>query len=441
MATDVTAGIVAALAAVWAHPGVPDQHGGPGGWAFSLLVVAGAGLWVGALAVSGSYGRRLLGTSSAQLRHVLDTALRLVAIVALLGFGIGAFPVKPVVLIAAPVASIVSAAVRCTGSRWLHSARRKGRCLQRLVVVGAPGPADDVIRHFHRTQFFQVVAVHSEQEPVSALLLASVRESQADAVMVIDPELLGPEGLRDLRWELEGTGVDLLVAPAAADVAGTRLRSWSVAGLPLIQVREPCFTGPAAWVKNGLDRLLAALGLIVALPLMTVIAATIKATSPGPVFFRQVRAGRGRVPFVLLKFRTMEADAEHRLPALVHLNEADGALFKLRSDPRVTPVGRVLRRLSLDELPQLWNVVTGHMSIVGPRPLVEEVQQHAPWVQRRLSVKPGLTGLWQVSGRTDLLWEEALRLDLQYVDNWSLAYDLAIVARTVTAVLRRQGAY
>jgi exopolysaccharide biosynthesis polyprenyl glycosylphosphotransferase len=215
-----------------------------------------------------------------------------------------------------------------------------------------------------------------------------------------------------------------------------------VDGLPLLHVEHPRLAGGARVLKEVFDRLVAALLLVVTAPLMAGLAAITKWRSPGPVLFRQVRVGKDGREFVMYKFRTMHTDAESRLADIRHLNEYDGVMFKMRRDPRVTPAGRWLRRFSLDELPQVINVLRGQMSLVGPRPpLPEEVARYHDDVRRRLAVKPGLTGLWQVSGRSDLSWEEAVRLDLRYVENWSFSLDLVILLRTLTAVCRASGAY
>ncbi len=212
--------------------------------------------------------------------------------------------------------------------------------------------------------------------------------------------------------------------------------------LSLLQVTEPKFSGATRILKGAVDRVVAALALIVLSPVLLAIAAMIKLDSRGPVFFRQTRSGVGGAPFQLVKFRSMVDDAEDLLIDLTDKNESGGVLFKIRRDPRVTRLGRILRRLSIDELPQLWNVLTGEMSLVGPRPpLPSEVEMYAEDARRRLLVKPGLTGLWQVSGRSDLSWDESVRLDLYYVENWSFVLDLTIIARTVGAVVAGRGAY
>jgi len=241
---------------------------------------------------------------------------------------------------------------------------------------------------------------------------------------------------------LEGTGVELLVAPGLMEVAGPRLHVRPFIGLPLLRVQQPEFTGARRIVKAILDRTVALIGVMILSPLLLLIALCVRFTSPGTALFRQRRVGRDGEPFTVIKFRTMVEDAESQQLSLTIEDEGAGPLFKLRKDPRVTRVGVVLRRFSLDELPQLFNVLGGSMSLVGPRPpLPTEVSTYAEHVNRRLLVKPGLTGLWQISGRSDLTWEESVRLDLRYVENWSLSLDLLILWKTVFAVVRFRGAY
>ena len=248
--------------------------------------------------------------------------------------------------------------------------------------------------------------------------------------------------MRELAWQLEETGTDLCVAPALLDVAGPRTTIRPVAGLPLLQVDHPELAGGKQVIKAVFDRAVAGLALILLAPLFAVIAVAIRLDDQGPVFFRQTRVGLDGRTFKLCKFRTMVVDAEQRLAQLEALNEGAGVLFKMRRDPRVTKVGAWLRRWSLDELPQLFNVLSGDMSLVGPRPaLPREVARYGDHMRRRLVVKPGITGLWQVSGRSGLPWEEAFRLDLRYVDNWSLALDLQILWKTWSAVIHGSGAY
>jgi exopolysaccharide biosynthesis polyprenyl glycosylphosphotransferase len=248
--------------------------------------------------------------------------------------------------------------------------------------------------------------------------------------------------LRRLAWELEKTGTDLCVAPALLDVAGPRTTVRPTAGLTLLHVDHPQLSGPRQVLKDLIDRCVAAVALLLLSPLMLAIAVSIRLSDRGPALFRQTRVGKDGATFSMYKFRTMVVDAEQRLAGLRELNEFDGVLFKMRRDPRITKIGARLRKWSLDELPQLFNVLLGDMSLVGPRPpLPDEAARYADHVRRRLVVKPGLTGLWQVSGRSDLSWDESVRLDLRYVENWSLALDLQILWKTIAVALRGSGAY
>jgi exopolysaccharide biosynthesis polyprenyl glycosylphosphotransferase len=250
------------------------------------------------------------------------------------------------------------------------------------------------------------------------------------------------ERLRRLAWDLEKTGTDLCVAPALLDVAGPRTTIRPVAGLPLLHMDHPEFCGARRAAKSAFDKVLALLSLVLAAPLLVLLALIIRLDDGGPALFRQTRVGKDGRQFSVYKFRTMVADAEARRLALAAENQQQGPLFKIRNDPRITRVGRWLRRWSLDELPQLVNVLNGEMSLVGPRPaLPEEAAMYGDHVRRRLAVKPGMTGLWQVNGRSDLSWDESVRLDLRYVENWSFLLDLQILWKTCAAVVRGSGAY
>jgi exopolysaccharide biosynthesis polyprenyl glycosylphosphotransferase len=273
-------------------------------------------------------------------------------------------------------------------------------------------------------------------------VVAAVREADADTVAVLAcPELNGVQ-LRRLAWALEKTNTDLCLAPALLDVAGPRTNVRATAGLPLLYMDHPDLSGLRQIIKGVFDRVAAAAALFVLAPLMLAIAVTIRLEDGGPALFKQVRVGRDGNPFKLYKFRTMVVDAEKQKAALAEKDEGAGLMFKIRADPRITRTGSTLRRWSLDELPQLINVLFGQMSLVGPRPaLPEEAARYGDHVRRRLAVRPGITGLWQIHGRSDLPWEEAIRLDLRYVENWSLALDLLILWKTLPAAVRGHGAY
>jgi exopolysaccharide biosynthesis polyprenyl glycosylphosphotransferase len=347
--------------------------------------------------------------------------------------------------------------MRYLARQVLHAVRKNaGQAGHRMVLVGTLPEALEVYTAVTRNPAagLMPVAIHitdgyaaargiETPVPVHAGrdVLVLVREVGADTIAVCGSASAEPGELRRLAWQLEGTGIDLIVAPQLTDIAGPRVHIRPIEGLPLLHVEEPTLSGPALLAKNLLDRVAAGLGLIALLPLFATVAIAIKLSDRGPVFFRQPRVGHEGRTFRVWKFRTMYVDAETRLASLVDQNETDGMLFKIRQDPRVFPIGRLLRASSIDELPQLINVLRGEMSLVGPRPLPADDGDFLGDVRRRLLVRPGITGLWQVSGRSDLSWDESVRLDLYYVDNWSLAYDLSILWRTIGVVLARKGAY
>jgi exopolysaccharide biosynthesis polyprenyl glycosylphosphotransferase len=330
--------------------------------------------------------------------------------------------------------------------------------MHRVLVLGHAHTVAQMTRQLHRKYHhgLQVIgaclpagqladAARTVDVPVFGALGAAANSAAAagaDTVMVLScPELDGSM-LRRLAWELERDDIDLIVSSALVDTAGDRITVRPVDGLPMMHIEHPRLNGARRLIKSVFEVSLAALLLVLLAPLFLAIALWVKVDSRGPVFFRQVRVGRGGEMFPMYKFRTMHGDAEQRLQRLQERNDFAGVLFKIRADPRVTRSGRRLRRHSLDELPQLLNVLRGEMSLVGPRPpLPTEVDQYPQDMRRRLVVKPGMTGLWQVSGRSDLSWEDSIRLDLRYVENWSLTVDLVILIRTTMVVMRGAGAY
>jgi exopolysaccharide biosynthesis polyprenyl glycosylphosphotransferase len=360
-----------------------------------------------------------------------------------------------IVLVLTTVLSLIG---RLVLRKLLHRGRRRGAYMHRVLVLGHAPAVAAVTRQLHRRYHhgLQVIGAclpagqltdgaRMVDVPIFGTLAAAANSAAAagaDTVMVLScPELDGPM-LRRLAWELERDDIDLIVSASLVDTAGERITMRPVDGLPMMHVEHPHLTGGRRLVKAVFDVSLAALLLVVLAPVFLVIALLVKIDTGGSVFFRQTRVGRGGEGFKMVKFRTMHVDAEHRLDAIRAHNESSGVLFKIREDPRVTRSGRWLRRYSLDELPQLVNVLLGDMSLVGPRPpLPSEVEQYPQDMRRRLVVKPGMTGLWQVSGRSDLAWDESIRLDLQYVENWSLTIDMVILMRTAMVVMRGSGAY
>jgi exopolysaccharide biosynthesis polyprenyl glycosylphosphotransferase len=423
-----------------------------------LVAVLAVPLWITVALLSGAYEARVLGLGADEYRRTFNVALRFFALVAVLFYVTRVEVSRAFVGTAVPLAGALTLIGRYRARKWLHDQRARGRGLRRVLAVGTIEAVTDLARHLRRSPHagFAVVGVCVpggiarlivDQTDLPVLgdpdqTLAALVATQADVVAVAGEGGLPPGRLRALAWELEGSGTDLIVAPAVTDIAGPRIAIRPVAGLPLLHVEEPRLSGASRLFKACFDRTVAGVGLLVLAPFLVVIGVLVRRTSPGPALFCQERVGRDGLVFTIRKFRTMVEGAEEELDGLRHLNEHDGVLFKLREDPRCTPIGRWLRRYSLDELPQLWDVVIGHMSLVGPRPPVpSEVDRYGDDVRRRLLVRPGLTGLWQVSGRADLPWEEAVRLDLYYVDNWSPALDFLILWKTVNAVARGRGAY
>ena len=413
-------------------------------------------LWVASIALAGGYDPRFIGVGSDEFRRVLNAAVSLTAMVAIASYAVKFELARGYILIALPCATLFDLVVRHRLRKRLHKLRSRGACMRRVVAVGHAPAVADLIGELRRGSYHGLSVVGAclaggtmlgEIAGVPVLggltnVTTAVGNLGADTVAVLAcPEMNGIR-LRELAWDLEKTGTDMCVAAALLDVAGPRTTIRPVAGLPLLHVDHPELAGGKQVLKAVFDKVVALTAVILLAPLFAAIMLAVRLGDHGPVFFRQTRVGKDGHTFSVWKFRTMVVDAEQRKAELSALNESDGALFKMRKDPRVTKAGGWLRRYSLDELPQLFNVVLGDMSLVGPRPaLPTEAAKYGDHMRRRLVVKPGITGLWQVNGRSDLPWDEAVRLDLRYVENWSLALDLQIMWKTWSAVLRGHGAY
>ncbi|MFI7599233.1 sugar transferase [Actinoplanes sp. NPDC049681] len=421
----------------------------------SALVPA---VWVGVLALTHAYERRVLFVGGEEYQRVLRSGVRLTVGMALASYVANADLARGYLLIALVLTTVLSLAGRFALRKVLHRARRRGACMHRVLVLGHAPAVAQLTRQLHRRYHhgLHVIgaclpadqlagAARTVDVPVFGALGAAANSAAAagaDTVMVLScPELDGAM-LRRLAWELERDDIDLIVSSSLVDTAGDRITVRPVDGLPMMHIEHPRLSGGRRLIKSVFDVSIAALLLVLLAPVFLAIALIIKLDTGGPVFFRQIRVARGGELFRMVKFRTMHTDAEARVAAMRDQNEFSGVLFKIRDDPRITRSGRFLRRYSLDELPQLINVLLGEMSLVGPRPpLPSEVEQYPQDMRRRLVVKPGMTGLWQVSGRSDLSWEDSIRLDLRYVENWSLTFDLVILMRTAMVVMRGAGAY
>jgi exopolysaccharide biosynthesis polyprenyl glycosylphosphotransferase len=447
---DFSAAVVAAIAAAGVRFGAhPNER-------YLVLSLALPVLWVIAVQVFGGYEKRFLGAGSDEFRRVLNAGLSFTGALAIISYAVNNELSRIYLLVSMQVIVALDLLVRYTLRRRLHRRRAQGQCMSTVVAVGHEPAVRQLVSELRREPHhgLQVVAAclpyESSATEVAGVPVAGdlddaasvVRNIKAGTVAVLScPEIDGVK-LRTLAWELEKTGTDLCVAPALLDVAGPRTTVRPTAGLTLLHVDHPQLSGPRQVVKDFFDRFAAAFALMALSPLMLAIAVAIRLSDHGPALFSQTRVGKGGEPFKIYKFRTMVVDAEARLAEIREKNECDGVLFKVRQDPRITEVGARLRKWSLDELPQLINIFRGEMSLVGPRPaLPEEAAKYADHVRRRLVVKPGLTGMWQVNGRSDLSWEETVRLDLRYVENWSFALDLQILWKTFSVIFRRAGAY
>jgi len=427
----------------------------------SQVSLAVAAVWIVSLRIFDTRNPRVIGAGSTEYKRVVDAAVATFAIFLVVAyFGQLAIP-RSFALIVFPVATVAVLLNRWTWRQWLIAQRRKGKHLSRVLLVGSAGSVLRTAKDLsaapeHGYDVIGVSLTRSSKDrelgdtgiPILggvddvASLLARY---DADTVMVTGSEDLPADRVREMSWSLDPERHQLLLAPSITDVAGSRVHLRPVAGLPLVHVETPSYEGPRMMAKRAFDFTLAALMIIGLLPVFAAIAALVKRVDGGPAFYSQDRVGRDGETFRILKFRSMYTDADARRAELVAVAAAGGAakgLFKMKDDPRVTPIGKILRRYSLDELPQLINVLRGEMSLVGPRPaLPDEVADYDSKERRRLVVTPGLSGLWQVSGRSNLAWDDGIRLDLYYVENWSMTGDLVILWRTAKTVLFPQGAY
>jgi len=449
---DALMACVAGLVGYYVRFDVADEVDGD----YAAASLAFPVVWLTLLGVVRAYEWRYLYLGTEEFRRVLRAGVSLALGAAVVSYTFDLGIDRGYLLVVVVLATTATLASRAVLRRGLHRERSSGMGVMcRVVVAGHEDAVSQVLKELGRSRShgYEVTGVCladcDARTPFAVPVVGDLEhiadaatQSAADAVIVLPCTHLSAVNLRRLDWRLERDGIRLLVAPGLVDVARARTTVCSVGGLPLLHVQHAELSGARRLVKDVFDRIAAALGLVVLAPFLVALIVAIRLDSPGPAVFRQERVGRDGRRFTLLKLRTMTLDAEDRRVELTGSNDCDGALFKLHDDPRTTRLGRLLRRYSLDELPQLLNIVRGQMSLVGPRPpLPSEVDSYEQDMRRRLVVKPGLTGLWQVSGRSDLPWDDAVRLDLCYVDNWSLLLDMIILCKTWPAVLRRSGAY
>ena len=422
----------------------------------SVLLVAG---WMLILRIYDTRDSRVVGSGLTEYARTANASLRLFGLVAIIALLLKIDVARGYIITAFPAGVVFIIFSRWLWRQWLRKKRQQDEYLVRVLLVGSLESVQHLVIELARRPYagYKVVgaclpqASKIERLPGSEILVLggfsdiveSVRTAGASAVALAGSDGLSARKVRRISWELESTGVELMVAPAITDVAGTRIHTRPVAGLPLIYIESPSYEGGAKVAKAVFDFTVAGIITLLIAPLLLIIVSAIRLTSRGPALFRQERIGLDGKVFRIVKFRTMVKGADARLlEMLEQQGRLDVPLFKLTNDPRITPLGRFLRKYSLDELPQLFNVLKGDMSLVGPRPQrAAEVALYDSDSGRRLLVKPGITGLWQISGRSDLSWEDAVRLDLYYVENWSLTDDIVILVRTAKAVFLSRGAY
>lgn len=423
----------------------------------SLVVVV---LWMFALSVYGSRGDRIVGTGNTEYRVIVDVSWRLFGLFAIVAFLFRIDFSRGFFLISLPLGVIALVFSRLLWRRWLKSMRKHGLYSAQVLLVGSMDSVLHIARELGRfpQAGYHVVGACTASGIISGylpgttipiagsvdLIGPAIVETGADTIVITSSDELSPDRIRELSWSLEPGRQHLVVAPSLTDIGGPRIHTRPVAGLPLIHVETPRYEGFKRYQKRIFDVVSSGLLILVLSPVLLGIAMIVRLSTPGPVLFRQERVGLNGSRFFMLKFRSMVPNAEALLKELINDDRDAGnvMLFKMKDDPRITPIGKVLRRYSLDELPQLFNVFRGDMSLIGPRPpLQREVDQYETHVHRRFLMKPGITGLWQVSGRSDLSWEDSVRLDLYYVENWSMVGDFVILLKTARAVLGSDGAY
>jgi exopolysaccharide biosynthesis polyprenyl glycosylphosphotransferase len=439
-------------------PALSQSTGGPTlAESVTLIALPLIIVWVGLIAMRGGYDQGVFGAGADEYKCVVNASLLAAALL-----GIGSYLTKlqlsrgffVFVFLIGPVLLVIGRYV-LRGS--LHRARARGALGQRTIIVGSSDHVDAVASVLAREPWLgyhiagALTPAHEvdQETPGGVPVLGKVDETaelvrayEAEVVFVVGGAFNDPSAMRNLVWDLEPDEVQMILAPGVTEVSSERIRVRPVAGLPLLHIDRPRSQDALRWAKRTFDIVGSATLLAVASPLLLWTAWQIKRFDGGPILFRQTRVGRDGDYFTCLKFRSMVVNAEDILAELHAQAGYHEGLFKLASDPRVTRPGAWIRRFSIDELPQLINVLRGDMSLVGPRPpLPLEVDRYTLTQSRRLRVRPGMTGLWQVSGRSDLSWSEAIRLDLYYVDNWSMVQDVMILARTVGAVLSSRGAY
>ncbi|MER7796505.1 sugar transferase [Microbacterium sp. NPDC096154] len=427
-----------------------DWPHGPGLPYGVVLLILGL-LWLIGLDAADSRDDHIVGHGIIEYRRIVNATLIVFCLVIAVAFLLRIDLARSLFLFAAPLGMLLLLFSRWLWRQWLRSRQRRAEYVHNVVVLGERTNALHIARMIRSTpdtglNIIGAITKRGRQEPIDSDIpvvgsyddaLNAVERVGADTVIFAGADNIDPRALRQLGWEMGDRDIGWIVAPATTDVAGPRIHARPVAGLPLVHIDFPRLEGAKRFLKRSFDIVGSSLIILVASPVLLAVMIAIKLDGPGPLFYTQERIGRKGMPFRMIKFRSMVADADDQLASLLDVQgTSTQPLFKVTNDPRITRVGRFLRKHSLDELPQLFNVLMGDMSLVGPRPQrAAEVALYDEAAHRRLLVKPGMSGLWQVSGRSSLSWEDAIRLDLYYVENWSFTQDIVILFRTVKAVV------
>lgn len=419
-------------------------------WIFSAVLVVG---WVIALTLHDTRSDRVIGIGNTEYVRVADASFRLFGLIAIVAFLVRVDVARGFLLISLPLGLLTLILERWLWRQWLRAKRSIGEYSARVLLVGSEQSVSQIARELRRSPSAgyrvvgacvptgQVAGTIADSEiPIMGNVNAvgrAIAATNADTVAVTSTDDLPPYKVKEISWSLEAGRQHLVLAPSIVDIAGPRIHSRPVAGLPLIHVETPRFSAGQRFAKRAFDIISSATLILLLSPVFLAVAVAVKTSSPGPLLFSHERVGLGGHAFRMHKFRSMRVGADAELAALLkEQGTSTQPLFKIQNDPRITSVGRFIRKYSLDELPQLFDVLVGSMSVVGPRPQVAaEVELYTDAARRRLLARPGITGLWQISGRSSLDWDETVRLDLYYVENWSLMGDVAILVKTVRAVI------
>lgn len=419
---------------------------------YSVLSAAIVVLWMWSLSLIDSRSDQVIGTGLTEYVRLAASSVRLFGVIAIVAFLARIDVARGYLLFSLPSGLILLVVGRWCWRQWLNRRRRRGTFCARVLLVGSESSVAHIARELARNPEagYLVVGACEPSGKLGAVIQgtaipimgsvdavsAAMAACNADTVVVTSTDDLPPHKVKQISWELSSSQ-QLVLAPSIVDIAGPRIETRPVSGLPLIHVDTPHLSGGQRFTKRMFDLIVTAILVLILSPVFLVVALLVKLTSRGPAFYAAERIGLNGRPFNMYKFRSMREGADAQLADLLaEQGTAEKPLFKIKNDPRITPIGRILRKYSIDELPQLLNVLGGSMSLVGPRPQIKaEVELYSDAARRRLLARPGITGLWQVSGRSSLEWEDAVKLDLYYVENWTLAGDIAILAKTVGAVV------